>query len=41
MKNKEKFYITNPIYYVNGVPHIGNFYSTLIADTIARFNKIS
>ena len=42
MKNKkEKFYITTPIYYVNGVPHIGHFYSSVIADSIARFNKIS
>ena len=31
---KKKFYITTPIYYSNGVPHIGHAYSSLIADTI-------
>ena len=41
MTQKNKFYITTPIYYVNGVPHIGHFYSSLIADTLARFNRIS
>lgn len=38
---KDKFYITTPIYYVNWLPHIGHFYSSLIADVIARYNKIS
>jgi methionyl-tRNA synthetase len=37
---EEKFYITTPIYYVNGLPHIGHFYTSLIADTIAHFQKI-
>lgn len=41
IKMKEKFYITVPIYYVNWDLHIGHFYSTAIADTIARFNRIS
>jgi len=41
MKEKNKFYITTPIYYVNGVPHIGHFYSSVLADTLARFNRIS
>ncbi len=40
-EKKDKFYITTPIYYVNWVPHIGHFYSSVIVDTIARFNKIS
>ncbi len=38
---KNKFYITVPIYYVNWDLHIGHFYSTLIADSIARYNRIS
>ncbi len=29
------FYITTPIYYVNGAPHLGHVYTTLIADTLA------
>lgn len=33
-----RFYITTPIYYSNGVPHIGHAYSSLIADTIARYH---
>lgn len=41
MTKKEKFYITTPIYYVNWVPHIWHFYSSIIADTIARYQKIS
>lgn len=37
----QNFYITTPIYYGNGVPHVGHFYSSMIADTIARYHKIS
>ena len=33
-------YITTPIYYVNDVPHIGHAYTTVIADTIARFARL-
>ena len=33
-------YITTPIYYVNGVPHIGHAYTTFIADTIARYERL-
>lgn len=40
--NSEKtFYITTPIYYVNDVPHIGHTYTTIIADAISRFKKLS
>jgi len=38
-KVPEKFYITTPIYYANGDPHIGHAYSTIAADTLARFNR--
>ena len=31
-----KFYITTPIYYVNGAPHIGHAYTTIVADAFAR-----
>ncbi|MDD5805749.1 MAG: methionine--tRNA ligase [Eggerthellales bacterium] len=37
---KDPFYITTPIYYVNGVPHIGTAYTTIAADAIARFNRL-
>lgn len=36
MKN---FYITTPIYYVNGDPHIGTAYTTIAADVMARYRK--
>ena len=36
----QTFFITTPIYYSNGVPHIGHAYSSLIADTIARFQRL-
>eukprot|EP00672_Neobodo_designis_P021689 CAMPEP_0174828344 /NCGR_PEP_ID=MMETSP1114-20130205/1267_1 /TAXON_ID=312471 /ORGANISM="Neobodo designis, Strain CCAP 1951/1" /LENGTH=675 /DNA_ID=CAMNT_0016062057 /DNA_START=203 /DNA_END=2230 /DNA_ORIENTATION=+ len=34
------FYVTTPIYYVNASPHIGHVYSTLIADTVARYHRL-
>ena len=33
-------YITTPIYYVNGEAHIGHAYTTFIADTVARYEKL-
>ncbi|XP_076758446.1 methionyl-tRNA synthetase, mitochondrial [Xylocopa sonorina] len=33
-------YITTPIFYVNGVPHIGHAYTAVLADTIARYNAM-
>ncbi|MEM8931477.1 MAG: methionine--tRNA ligase [Acidobacteriota bacterium] len=35
------FYLTTPIYYVNDLPHIGHIYTTLVADTIARYRRLS
>jgi methionyl-tRNA synthetase len=37
---KNNFYVTTPIYYVTAKPHLGSLYSTLLADTIARWNKL-
>ena len=37
---KEKFYITSPIYYPSSKLTIGNCYTTIICDTIARFKKL-
>ncbi len=34
------FYVTTPIYYVNDIPHIGHIYTTLVADTVARFKRM-
>ena len=41
MLDKDKFFITTPIYYTNWIPHIGHAYSSIIADVIARYNRIS
>ena len=34
------FYITTPIYYVNDVPHLGHAYTTIVADTLARYHRM-
>jgi methionyl-tRNA synthetase len=34
-------YITTPLYYVNAPPHLGGMYSTIVADTIARYKRMS
>ena len=33
------FYITTPIYYVNGTPHIGHAYTTIAADVAAEWQR--
>jgi len=40
-QSKKTFYITTPIYYVNDVPHIGHAYTTIAADVMARYKKLS
>ncbi len=35
-----RFYVTTPIYYVNDVPHLGHAYTTVVADTLARFHRL-
>ena len=37
----DKFYVTTPIYYVNAEPHIGTAYTTIAADVLARFYRLS
>lgn len=39
MSNK-KFYITTPIYYPSGNPHIGHCYTTVACDSIARYKRM-
>ncbi|MBK6910803.1 MAG: methionine--tRNA ligase [bacterium] len=34
------YYVTTPIYYVNSDPHIGTAYTTILADTAARFRRL-
>ena len=40
MKNKNKFYITTPIYYPSAKPHMGHAYSSIVADVFARFKRL-
>jgi methionyl-tRNA synthetase len=35
------FYITTPIYYVNASPHIGHAYTTIVADVLARYARMT
>ncbi len=36
-----KFYVTTPIYYVNDKPHIGHAFTTVAADILARWHRLS
>ena len=40
MADKKTFYITTPIYYPSGNPHIGHCYSTIACDTVARMKRM-
>ena len=40
MSAKKNFYITTPIYYPSGKPHMGHAYSSIIADVIARYKRL-
>ena len=35
------FYITTPIYYPSGEPHLGHAYTTVCADAVARFHRLA
>ena len=36
-----KFYVTTPIYYVNDKPHIGHAYTTILADVLAHYHRLT
>ena len=40
MSQKETFYITTPIYYPSGKLHIGNSYTTIACDAMARYKRL-
>ena len=40
MSQKETFYITTPIYYPSGKLHIGNSYTTIARDAMARYKRL-
>lgn len=35
-----KYYLTTPIYYTNGAPHIGHAYTTIVCDVIRRLKRL-
>ena len=37
---KPKYYVTTPLYYTNGMPHIGHTYSTIVVDVIRRYKRM-
>ena len=36
----DAIYVTTPIYYVNGAPHIGHAYTSIAADVMARWKRL-
>ncbi len=38
---RETFYVTTPIFYPNGVPHIGHAYTMIATDVLARFQRLN
>lgn len=36
----DNYYLTTPLYYINGEPHLGTAYTTILADTICRYQKL-
>ena len=38
--SREKFYLTTPIFYPNGKPHIGHAYKVIATDALARFQRL-
>lgn len=41
MENKKTYYVTTPIYYPSAKLHIGNTYTTVAADALARFKRLT
>ncbi len=37
---KPRYYVSTPIYYVNGAPHIGHAYTSIAADVLARWKRL-
>ena len=40
INDKNSFFVTTPIYYVNDTPHIGHAYTSIACDVLARFNRL-
>ena len=37
---KPSYYVTTPIYYVNGLPHVGSALTTICCDVLARYKRL-
>ena len=40
-EQRKAFYLTTPIYYVNDIPHIGHAYTTIAADVLSRYKRMT
>ena len=40
MRDKNTYYVTTPIFYPNGEPHIGHAYTSVAADMLARYQRL-
>ena len=38
-RDRSPFFISTPIYYVNGQPHLGHAYTSVVSDVMARFQR--
>jgi methionyl-tRNA synthetase len=39
VSERRRRYLTTPIYYASGEPHLGHAYTTILADVLARFDR--
>ena len=39
VESTKPFFVSTPIYYVNGLPHLGHAYTSVAADVISRFQR--
>ncbi len=40
VSDRKTYFITTPIFYPNGIPHIGHAYTAMVTDAIARFQRL-
>jgi methionyl-tRNA synthetase len=40
LNERKTFALTTPLYYVNDIPHIGSAYTTIVADVMARWQRL-
>ena len=38
--SSKSYYVTTPIYYPNAAPHVGTAYTTIVADVLARYERL-